>query len=456
MYRNLPITLERYSGPNILLGSRAIPHCHLYVDDCSFRYLFGRAGALAAGPFLLIVVYFPANLISSLYFHPLRKYPGPRFLAASRIPYPKSMYSDTLVPQFKKLHGHYGQVVRTDPGELSYISADTLKTIYGHYAHSRVRRTLLPPCSDMALLEQQAILENITEHLISNLRVRVKTSGFEPVDLFEWYIWTTFDLIGEISFGEPFDCLKLARFIELIRFVLNVFKTFAIVNIRTKTFTLNCDEVDRRIASKSDHPDFLAHVIKSKKGVAMPIQELYPNSKLIVLAGSESTASGLAGVTFNLLMSPEALKKAIGEIRGAFTSEQEVEAETVKRQPYLAAIVRTVCECIRPFSRGFLALHHGKEPRSAANGFPEATHVAHRSTLNLKDPDVFAPERRLGDNEFATDSKEASQPFSVGTPFDMQFAPEYQDWDNQESWIQWDKETSAGQVAPAWEESVDS
>ena len=84
----------------------------------------------------------------------------------------------------------------------------------------------------MALLEQQAILENITEHLISNLRVRVKTSGFEPVDLFEWYIWTTFDLIGEISFGEPFDCLKLARFIELIRFVLNVFKTFAIVNIR--------------------------------------------------------------------------------------------------------------------------------------------------------------------------------------------------------------------------------
>ena len=43
-----------------------------------------------------------------------------------------------------------------------------------------------------------------------------------------------------------------------------------------------------------------------------------------------------------------------------------------------------------------------------------STHVAHRSTINFKDPDVFAPERWLGDPEFATDNKEASQPFSVG------------------------------------------
>ena len=84
----------------------------------------------------------------------------------------------------------------------------------------------------------------------------------------------------------------------------------------------------------------------------MPIQELYANSKLIVLAGSESTASGLAGVTFNLLKSPEALKKAIGEIRGAFTSEQEIEAQTVKRLPYLAAIVSDGLRMYPPFLEG--------------------------------------------------------------------------------------------------------
>ena len=121
---------------------------------------------------------------------------------------------------------------------------------------------------------------------------------------------------------------------------------------QTKVFSLNCDKVDRRISSKSDHPDFLSHIIKSKEGVAMPIQELYANSTLIVLAGSESTASGLAGITFNLLKNPAAFQKAVDEIRGAFTSEQDIEPETVKRLPYLAAIVSEGLRMYPPFPEG--------------------------------------------------------------------------------------------------------
>ena len=43
-----------------------------------------------------------------------------------------------------------------------------------------------------------------------------------------------------------------------------------------------------------------------------------------------------------------------------------------------------------------------------------STHAAHRSTDNFRDPDLFAPERWLGDKYFASDNKEASQPFSTG------------------------------------------
>ena len=132
---------------------------------------------------------------------------------------------------------------------------------------------------------------------------------------------------------------------------------------QNKVFTLNCDKVDRRIASKSDHPDFLSHIIKSKEGVAMPIQELYANSTLIVLAGSESTASGLAGITFNLLKNPEALQKAISEVRGAFTSEQEIDPERVKRLPYLAAIVSEGLRMYPPFPEGLPRL----TPRQGAS-----------------------------------------------------------------------------------------
>lgn len=121
---------------------------------------------------------------------------------------------------------------------------------------------------------------------------------------------------------------------------------------QNKVFTLNVAKVDRRVASKSDRPDFLSYIIKSKDGVAMPMQELYANSTLLVLAGSESTASGLAGITFQLLKHPEALKKAVEEIRSAFAAENDIVPESVKRLPYLAAMVSEGLRMYPPFPEG--------------------------------------------------------------------------------------------------------
>lgn len=121
---------------------------------------------------------------------------------------------------------------------------------------------------------------------------------------------------------------------------------------QAKVFTLNMEKVDRRIASKTDRPDFLSYIIKGKDGVAMPMQELYANSTLLVLAGSESTASGLAGITFQLLKHPGPLKKAVEEIRTAFANEDEIVPESVKRLPYLASLVSEGLRMYPPFPEG--------------------------------------------------------------------------------------------------------
>ena len=172
------------------------------------------------------------------------------------------MFSGTLVPNFQSLHDRYGPVVRVAPNELSYISLEALKNIYGHRqpgegfrknpaffqpatngvhsiltsegdAHSSVRRKILPAFSDKALSEQQDILQHFTGLLIQRLRERVGgPENLQYIDMFEWYIWTTFDLIGDLSFGEPFNCLEAARFTEWVELVFNAFKTFAFVNIR--------------------------------------------------------------------------------------------------------------------------------------------------------------------------------------------------------------------------------
>lgn len=172
------------------------------------------------------------------------------------------MASGSLVPNFRQLHDKYGPVVRVAPNELSYINPEALKAIYGHRqpgegfrknpaffqpatngvhsiltsegdAHSSVRRKILPAFSDKALSEQTDILQHFTGLLVRKLREKVEASGgTTSVDMFEWYIWTTFDLIGDLAFGEPFDCLKNAHFTEWVALVFNAFKTFAFVNIR--------------------------------------------------------------------------------------------------------------------------------------------------------------------------------------------------------------------------------
>ena len=119
-----------------------------------------------------------------------------------------------------------------------------------------------------------------------------------------------------------------------------------------KVFSLNVAKVDRRVATKRDHPDFLSYIIKSKEGVSMPMQELYANSTLLVLAGSESTASGLAGITFQLLKHTQAYRKAVQEIRSAYKTEAEMVPESVKRLPYLAAIVSEGLRMYPPFPEG--------------------------------------------------------------------------------------------------------
>ena len=172
------------------------------------------------------------------------------------------MASGTLVSHFRELHEQYGPVVRVAPNELSFITQDALKTIYGHRqpgegflknpaffqpatngvhsiltsegeAHSSVRRKILPAFSDRALSEQTDILQHFTSLLIRKLREKIEAPGSsQSVDMFEWYIWTTFDLIGDLAFGEPFNCLEAASFTEWVALVFNAFKTFAFVNIR--------------------------------------------------------------------------------------------------------------------------------------------------------------------------------------------------------------------------------
>lgn len=66
-------------------------------------------------------------MVYNVYFHPLRMYPGPKWWAASRLPWIWVSTQGRLHREVLKLHKTYGPVVRIGPKELVFTSPDAWK-----------------------------------------------------------------------------------------------------------------------------------------------------------------------------------------------------------------------------------------------------------------------------------------------------------------------------------------
>ena len=71
----------------------------------------------------------------------------------------------------------------------------------------------------------------------------------------------------------------------------------------------------------------------------MTREEIVSNSGVLLVAGSETTATLLSGATYHLLTNSSALKKLQDEVRGAFQSADEMTLHSVGRLPYMEAVI---------------------------------------------------------------------------------------------------------------------
>lgn len=134
-----------------------------------------------------------------------------------------------------ELHQKYGSVVRVAPDELAFANPSAWKDIMGHRAggdefpkakffyrpveaqeinivnadreeHSALRRQLAHGFSEKSMRDQEPLIGKYIDLLIQRLH-EYCAAGSKALDLGAWYNFTTFDVIGDLAFGEPFDCL---------------------------------------------------------------------------------------------------------------------------------------------------------------------------------------------------------------------------------------------------------
>ena len=224
--------------------------------------------------------------------------------------------------------------------------------------HSRYRRLLSHAFSAKALEEQHSLIMSYVNLLIRGLH----ENSSKPQDLVAWYNWTTFDVISDLSFGKSFGCLKDQRYHPWVTTILDGINGGVaisaaqryglgglLVKLIPKSMTKKFEEmwdytseaVAHRLERGTDRVDFMSHLMRNDKNrTEMTQPAMVSNAVTLVVAGSETTASVLAAVSYYLMVNPEMLRKVTDEVRNSFHSEDEIDCSSVGKLEYMLAVLK--------------------------------------------------------------------------------------------------------------------
>ncbi|CAG7558796.1 unnamed protein product [Fusarium equiseti] len=463
-----------------------------------------------------LVLYTTIRTIYNVFFHPLSKVPGPKLYAVTQLPYLWNITRGQWMYRLSDLHDQYGPVVRYAPNDVSFITADAYKNIYGHKTagakifekdlrayrqkrpapnliianhedHKRQRKLLSHAFSQKALRGQEGLINHYVDLFIE--RLTQKAQQGEAVNMVAWYNFATFDLIGHLALGQPFGCLESGNYHPWVRRIFHTMKSVSfsqalvrlglrdyIPMLTPKRLQKASDEhwqftehaAGARIDAKdTNSQDFMSYILRYNDERGMSRPEILENSSLLIIAGSETTATLLSGATYFLLTNPDKYEKLVKEIRSTFASEDQITANAVDHLKYLLAVLSESFRLYPPVAAGLPRITPAGGEFMEGYYIPEKTSVsvpqlpAYKSSQNFRNPEQFVPERWLDDPLYSNDSRAVVQPFSMGPrdclgknlayvemrlmltrllwKFDLELMPESRDWYDQNIYIIWEK-----------------
>ena len=195
------------------------------------------------------------------------------------------------------------------------------------------------------------------------------------VDMTDWVNFFTVDIIGDLAFGESFNCLKESAYHPWVKTLFNFLKGMVFVaatrfypllhNVlmwmipksvleAQKNHTRFANErINRRLNIETDRADLLAPFIKSNPNFQnMSLGEIESTFAVIIVAGSETTATSLCGILNLLTQNPVTMQKLVSEIHSAFITEKDITIASTKILIYLEAVINEGLRLCNPVPGG--------------------------------------------------------------------------------------------------------
>lgn len=97
-----------------------------------------------------------------------------------------------------------------------------------------------------------------------------------------------------------------------------------------------------------------ADLVLSFWGQDLSFDKISGNAFILVVAGSETTATTLSGATYLLLTHPDVLEKLNQEVRSAFKSADEININSVGKLSYMLAVLNEALRMYPPVTSNLL------------------------------------------------------------------------------------------------------
>lgn len=194
------------------------------------------------------------------------------------------------------------------------------------------------------------------------------------VDATAWFNFMTFDIIGDMAFGDHFGSLESGQWhpwVELIfkgiKFngILQILQAYPVVGPLVYALSPEARELaaknaenqrlaraqtEKRIAQGAEaRTDFMTYILRNQgdnkdgSGVGgMSREDLHQNTNLLLIGGSETTATALSGLVFFLTRAENrrARDALVAEIRGAgFATADDITMVSTAPLRYLHACI---------------------------------------------------------------------------------------------------------------------
>ncbi|KAF7905815.1 hypothetical protein EAF00_000094 [Botryotinia globosa] len=293
--------------------------------------------------------------------------------------------------------------------------------------HRRFRGAMDRAFTERAVGRQEGMIVSYVDGLMTRLRdlVEGNADAVESVvvDIVRWYGFFTFDLIGDLGFGESFRCLESEEYHPWVAMIFYSLRpaTYraslgyypgvswllaylvpeSVLRKQREHWNLAVEKMNRRLEREMSRPDIISLIKRDEDGKdGLTIQELQATASVIIVAGSETTK---------------------------FEKEEKISIATPKETAYLNAVIQQGFRLCNPTPVGLPRVVPPGGGRVCGYHLPENIFVnVHPLSISFSaeyfhKPSEFHPERWLAANDpsspFYNDNRNAGQVFGVGPRF---------------------------------------